>query len=211
VSRVSVCLCGPDGAGKTTILNIVRVYLIRRGLRVYYVWMRGTHTIASLLARFLVRFSLFRGSDIPHYNLHVPCRMRRFWATLEAISAILYLIPRVLKSRLKRTDILLSDRCLIDTAVWVCSTLGISYTLQTFPIKLLLAANRKLFKRTIYVTATIPVLLRRKREYSVKFVLLQVTLYRVFSRYLNCEIIDTSRETVSRSALRLLSAMRGLT
>ncbi len=202
-----MCFCGPDGAGKTTIIRLLYLYYRRLGLRVHYVWMRGTHTVASLLARLLVRFSTFRGSDIPHYNLHVPWYMRKFWALLEAISAILYIIPRLAKSLITGKSLVLFDRCLLDTAVWICSTLGHSNLARSFPIRLLIALNKKLFKCTVYVTAQMQVLFRRKREYPCRFILSQVALYNTLAKYLGYAVVDTSEDTVTRSVAKVLDIL----
>ncbi len=203
-----ICICGPDGAGKTTVLKLVRYLLERKfKLRTMYMWMRGTHTIASLLARILAKFSSFRGIDIPHYNVRIPERMKSLWAFLESLSAILYLVPRLILAQVARVDILLADRCLIDTFVWICTTLRSVKLARSPQLRLLLLVNENIFNKTLYLTANISTLIRRKREYSLRFVLYQVAIYNVLSRYLGYTKIDTTSDNVVRTAQRTLQTL----
>jgi thymidylate kinase len=58
-------LFGPDGSGKTTLARALVGELRRRGLKLVIAWIRGTHTLASIIARILAKFSEFRGQDNP--------------------------------------------------------------------------------------------------------------------------------------------------
>jgi len=60
-----VCLFGPDSSGKTTLAKALASGLENQRLKVKVSWMRSTNTLAFLLAKFLSRFSAFRGSDNP--------------------------------------------------------------------------------------------------------------------------------------------------
>ncbi|MGB9622287.1 MAG: AAA family ATPase, partial [Candidatus Bathyarchaeia archaeon] len=47
-----ICLFGPDGSGKSTLARALTKRLSDENFRVKLSWMRGTHTLASLVARF---------------------------------------------------------------------------------------------------------------------------------------------------------------
>jgi len=69
---LALCLFGPDGSGKSTLANHVAGWFRGRGFCVAVVWLRGTHTLASIFARLLARFSRFRGPCNPYYWICVP-------------------------------------------------------------------------------------------------------------------------------------------
>lgn len=64
---------------QATLAKALARGLENQGLKVKISWMRGTHTLASLLAKFLSRFSAFRGSDNPYYGIRIPKGFRRLW------------------------------------------------------------------------------------------------------------------------------------
>lgn len=108
---------GPDGSGKTTLARLLIYELRRRGIRVKYSWMRGSHTFASLLSRFLSRFICFRGEFNPWYGINIPNRMIKLWCFLEYISALpIILLKYVIPSFLGYT--IVADRYVLDLVVW---------------------------------------------------------------------------------------------
>ena len=56
-----VVFCGPDDSGKSTVSRALYVYLRLKGFDTCLHWVRGSHLLASILLRFLSRFSEFRG------------------------------------------------------------------------------------------------------------------------------------------------------
>ena len=116
-----ICFFGPDGSGKSTITKGLAKRLDCEGIRAKLSWMRGTHTLASLLARFLSRFAPFRGSDNPYYGISIPNSARRIWQLLEFISALPILLVRfVLPSLLGY--VVIAERYLPGFLVWVSLT-----------------------------------------------------------------------------------------
>jgi thymidylate kinase len=96
-----ICLFGPDGSGKTTMAKALTRKLENHNLKVKISWMRGTHTLASVLARHFSRFAAFKGSDNPYYGVYIPSDMRRLWQLLEFMSVlsillVKFILPRIL-------------------------------------------------------------------------------------------------------------------
>lgn len=80
--------------------------------------MRGSHTLASILSRFLSRFQVFRWNGNPYYGISLPRRVVHLWWLLEYISVLpvilfRYLIPRGLGR------VVVADRYIPDFIVWV--------------------------------------------------------------------------------------------
>jgi len=116
-----ICFLGPDGSGKTTIAKALARKFEDHHFNARISWMRGTHTLASLLARFLSKFAPFRGSDNPYYGISIPSNTRRIWQLLEFISALPILLVRfVLPSLLGY--VVIAERYLPDFLVWVSLT-----------------------------------------------------------------------------------------
>ncbi len=67
----------PYGSGKSALAGALVKELRRRGFKVRLSWMRGTHTIASILAMFLSRFNPLRNPiDNPYHGITLPPKLR---------------------------------------------------------------------------------------------------------------------------------------
>ena len=147
-----VCFFGPDGSGKTTLAKALARKLEGYGFNAKISWMRGTHTLASLLARFLSRFAPFRGSDNPYYGISIPNSARRIWQLLEFISALPILLIRFVLPNLLGY-IVVAERYLSDFLVWVSLTTRDANYLKRLEAKFMLALSMKVNVR-VYVTAS---------------------------------------------------------
>ena len=108
-----LCLFGVDGSGKSTLARRVATYLRIRGFYTTIVWMRGTHTIASVLARILARFPAFRGSCNPYYRVCVSPKMRLLWLWVELASILPIILLRFITPRLLGR-VVVAERSLIE-------------------------------------------------------------------------------------------------
>jgi energy-coupling factor transporter ATP-binding protein EcfA2 len=120
-SRVFIVLSGADGSGKTTAARLLASLLSLRGPTCTH-WLRGSHLLASLLARLLSRFGAFRGGCNPYYGICVPRRLRSVWVLVESWSFVPHLLMRFLLRRL--CSFIVCDRGSLDFLVWLVSTLG---------------------------------------------------------------------------------------
>jgi thymidylate kinase len=112
---------GPDGSGKTTLAKALARKLENHNLKVKISWMRGTHTVASIIARIIARFPAFRGQDNPYYRISIPSDIKRLWQLVEFISVLPILLAKfILPSILGYTVI--AERYVPDFLVWVSLT-----------------------------------------------------------------------------------------
>jgi len=194
---------GPDGSGKSTLARLLRSYLYSHGVYAHISWFRGSHLFASVLARFLSRFSSFRGYVNPYYGVAIPLKLRPLWLLLE-FSSILphYLLRRFLSI----FHPVVGDRGLLDFMVWIILTLNYSKFTSSLLGGFLarLAAREK----NIYVRADPAVLRRRIAGITPSFLMKEIACYNVLAKYYASSIIDTTDKTPKEALEELLKCLR---
>jgi len=183
---------GPDGSGKTSIAHIFSgTHKI--------VAIRGTHTLASVVARFLKHFAYFRGSDNPYFEIKIPERMAGLWCFLEFISVLPIIIHRFIL--LPRFKSVIAERSIPDFLAWLITTTKVqvsSSPLQVFLIKLCSKQNR-----LVYVTASLETLISRRPE-QAELIGTQLRVYDNLSELLGAYVIDTTFKTTEESANEIM-------
>jgi len=202
--RLLLCLFGVDGAGKTTLARYIATYLRIQGFYATTVWMRGTHTIASVLARFLACFSVFRGSCNPYYKICIPSSMKQLWLWIEFISILPIILLRFVVSKLL-DRVVIAERSLIDFLAWLIVTLRWSRIIRSFIGKSIISLQLSLCDRAIYVRADLDNLLARRKGCSEKRLIpIQLQIYDAIAKALQTPCINTSRKTVNESVREIL-------
>jgi GTPase SAR1 family protein len=198
-----ICLFGPDGSGKSSLARTLARELERRGLSPVVVWMRGTHTLASLFARFLSKFTVCKGPDNLYYGISIPCGMRRLWQLLEFISVLPVLLFRfMLPSFLGYTVV--AERYVPDFIVWVSVTTRDEDYLERFEARFMLALSVRADVR-VYVTASEAELVKRRGgEVDLKFLAEQIKLYNALAKLIKSYKIDTTGRDVNSSLREVL-------
>jgi len=143
---------GPDGAGKSTQVDILINVLRRRGMRVQRCWVRAHHTLAFVLWKLFVRIGFIRVVINPFGSLgKLPAVgrnrfLRRFWSAIELVG-VLPLILRVYYS-LWRGRILVAERYLLDTVTTIAYFVNDIDFLRSWTCRLLL---RFIPKDTVFI------------------------------------------------------------
>ncbi len=114
---------GPDGAGKSTQVEILTGILCKRGIRARKYWVRSPHTVAFLLWRLLTKIGFYRvviNPFGPPNKLPAVDRnevLRWFWSTVE----LLGVLPLILHAQylLWKGYTLIAERYLLDTITTV--------------------------------------------------------------------------------------------
>lgn len=187
---------GTDGVGKTTLARMLAEAFSSNGENVKLRWMRGTHTIASVVARFLSHFDTFRGQHNPYYCIDIPRRLTRVWQLIEFCSALpiiifRFVLPMVFGARI------IADRFTIDLLAWISDTTDDQSYLGKPEAKFLLAlASRADVK--VHVTASIEELSKR-RQLDENFTKRQLKTYRFLSSMIGAYSLDTTCKSIDNS------------
>ena len=194
---------GPDGSGKSTLARKLLEILMTRRINARVCWMRGTHTLASVIARFLlVKHESFQGSSNPYLTMRVPLGMRRIWQLLEFASALPTVLFRfVLPSFLGLYVI--AERYVLDFIVWVSIITDDNNYARNLEARFFIALASKAYTN-IYVTAALGELLRRSKM-DRKLLSAQLNLYDGIASALGTYTVDTTLKSVDESLGELLN------
>ena len=201
----NICFLGPDGSGKTTLARMYAGLLQARGCKTRLAWIRGTHTLASLLARILASFKLLRGPCNPYYNICIPARLQKPWIVIEFVSILPLLFLRFILPRLLGYTVV-GERGLLDFIAWLTITLRDASVLDTLVSKFLASLSSRLCIN-IYVYARIEVL--RQRRGNDQTLGAQLAVYNYIARKNGVLRVDTSSTTPAEALRHVLRVAQG--
>jgi thymidylate kinase len=190
-----LCFFGPDGSGKSTLARKLAEDLMSRGFKPGIEWMRGTHTLTSILARMLAKSQSFTGSCNPYYNLCIPKNLMRLWQLLEFLSSLPIIIAKFILPSLYR--VIIADRYVLDFVVWISATLNNNEYINKFEAKFLRALFSKV-KVKVYVTAEVRILSKRGGG-NVTFLAKQLKLYDSLASTVDVYKLDTTDKSIEDS------------
>jgi len=200
-----ICFFGTDGSGKSTLAKALTDRLNQNGLKTRLSWMRGTHTLASLLAKLLSKSTTFKGSYNPYYEITIPRSLKRLWQLVEFASTIpIILLKFILPSALGSWVV--AERYAPDLITWVSITTDDQHYPESIEAKFLLALSSKAHTK-IYVTATPKELSRRRNETNPNFISKQLKLYDRIASAIHAHRLDTTNKSANESLKEVLNLL----
>jgi len=205
----SIIFFGPDGAGKTTLAQLLVSYFQSKGNRSKIAWMRARHSIAFFLAKFLKKMGYVRIVKSPNgcisYRIFDPSllpKMKQLWYGIEFVSILPWIITRVYVPRLFGY-VVVSERYVVDTVVYLDYWLG-GGTMNSFLSKVLLCLIPK-DSVMVHMDAETNVLLQRRPEDYVNkdFIVFQRNAYKAFAKSLNAFSVDTTNSGLKDNFIRV--------
>jgi len=178
-----ITISGADGSGKTTLSRILAFTLAPYSYTCVH-WFRGSHILASVLARLLSRIRAFRGNCNPYYGICIPRKLRQLWIHSEFWSLLPHVFARMLLRKVCR--FLICDRGLLDFIVWIIATLNYpGFIRGVYGRFLLRLASRE---GPIYLYADLEVLARRA-DVPRSFIAKELVVYNILAKYITrCRI-----------------------
>jgi len=198
-----ICLFGPDGSGKSTLAKALAYFLKRKGLRVTISWMRGTHTLASILARLLSKFRTFQGPCNPYYHICIPPSLKTLWVWIEFYSMLPILFLRFMLPRVFGY-LVVAERGLIDFLVWITMTTRQPRVLTSIIGRFTVALARKT-STNIYIRADLKTLRKRRQTLpETPSLSIQLKIYDAIAKAYEITTVDTSNISVAESIKQIL-------
>jgi len=218
---------GPDGAGKSTQVNILIAFLIKRGFKVRKYWVRSPHTLAFVLWVLFVKIGFYRVVEKHAAKLPAVDRnriLRGFWSMVELIG-VLPIILLVYLSMLRGYR-LVAERYVLDTITTIAYFINDIRFLKSPISKLLLrfipsntafifldSDYETIYQRRAPSSATGKSVRNGRKTYdshsksSVEprfFIEFQRTAYKVLAKSLDALVIDTSKLSVEKTSSLIL-------
>jgi len=169
---------GPDGAGKSTLAFMLKNNLIKdKKMKAKISWIRGTHTLALLIANFLARFNNMKGHDNPYFHIKIK-KGDKIWQSIEFISLFPIIISRFIIPKLFGYNII-AERSFIDSIVWITLTTNDSEFIKGLYAKFLISITLKYADIIVYVKADPEILYIRRLDEKIdkKFLITQIKFY----------------------------------
>ncbi|MFX0137125.1 MAG: thymidylate kinase [Candidatus Hodarchaeota archaeon] len=198
---------GPDGSGKTSLATKLVDNLSEKGIKVKYSWMRGSHTLASIISRALSKTQRFRGGDNPYYAIRIPKKLVKVWQILECISVIPVILSRyILPKSLGYT--IIADRYSLDFIVWVALVTKDETYIKRFISRCAVHLAEKC-DFLIFVTADPDELVKRS-GLDKKFIVDQIQFYQIIIKdnSLKVHVIETTESNVDESMNAIVDTIK---
>jgi len=214
-----IAFYGIDGAGKTTLADLLVRVLRKKQMRVYSVGLRAHHTLMYLLIR--VFFSLkgydyksIRGMPILlNYIIKKYLGKQKLYVVLEVASVLVWYLIKVLPRKIfeGRPTVFVADRFLPDFIVMLHYASGISddklLKIHKFLEKLV---RLNIIYFYVYVDLHLAVARKKGERLHPSFTLYLASRYEHINAHIHHYTIDTTNKTPFESLLQVLSCLKNL-
>ena len=224
---------GPDGAGKTTQVDLLVDTIRQRGIPVQKYWVRAHHTLAFLLWRFFSKVGFYRTiinpfgppGRIPAVDRNKV--LRWFWSAVEFLGVL----PLIAQANylMRKGSVLVAERYLLDTVTTIAYFLNDFRFLKSWTSSILLrflprnaififldADYSTIFRRRAPLI-TKPHLRKQRKGYGTiprcpvepkSFIDFQRKAYWTLAKSYNPLIIDTSDNSVDETFKMIIRYLR---
>lgn len=212
---------GPDGSGKTTIIRLVKRYLVSRGYKVYVSKIGTNHLPARIFEKIITKIGYYEyrpsikcplQKRVPKWLLKKSCIYRFLWAFLNFISSLMALnIMKILSSF---GIVLLEDGVprIINDYIY-----ALEEDILTFPYNMIIRTFYKMLDDkslvSIYVLASYYTILKRRGICTepVDYLISQYKIYNLVNTLTDSNkslIIKTDSEHISISMAKVISLLK---
>jgi hypothetical protein len=165
LSPIIIHFFGPDGAGKSTQVNLLVSEFLSKRIKVRKYWIRSPHTLAYVLWKVSLKIGFFRtvsnksGAYIKVPAVHRNRVLGRLWSLVELVS----ILPLVVRANLYLLSgyTLIAERYVLDTIAFVAFSINDSGFLQS-PISWLFLALIPAKTKFIFVDADYDTIVQRR-------------------------------------------------
>ena len=209
-----IAFLGPDGAGKSTHVELLINFFKSHRSRVRKVWIRSPHTLAYLLSCFLVRIGFYRVVSKPFGRqwkipaVNTSQSFKILWSVIELVSVLPLILFRVyIPLYLGYT--LVAERYVVDTIVNIAYFTNDLNFLQSRLAKFLLyfVPKNTIF---IHLDSEYSVIMKRRHRMveSYDFIEFQRVGYKIIGDSVSAKYIDTSNISVKQTSMLILHWLR---
>ena len=191
----AIIFMGPDGSGKSTQARNIARMLTNRGFKVRFCWIRGPHSIASILSRFLIKLGYFRlietsESSYKVFDPKLLTGLGALWGFIEFLSVLPWIITRMYLPLLLGR-IVVADRYILDTIVYALYYVGPGFMNVWGKILLCMVPKDSFL---ICMDADTHVLLERRRNepLTMDYLIFQRKAYKKLTKQIGAVTMDTT-------------------
>ena len=211
----TIIISGVDGSGKSTIAKALRKYLEDRcGLRTSIVWFRWRAFLMYMLYLYIDVRRLYRYAYNPRLGKYFKINrwsedpfLRTFYPLIQLFDMIIFYILIKAKLLVKRSQVLIFDRFLVDMLVDIVFEARRPELINSALARIVYSVTRKAGKPVFLDVAAEIAYERKKDILSIEEIRYKQALYRIIAKLVGAEVIDTSSNSIAETLNLMLSKL----